>query len=271
MSDNVILETVHVKYCKYILGVHRNTSNHATRGELGSYPIAIDLICHSIKYWLGLQKYDTDSLAYQAYIDSYISLNRNKNGWLAGFSNILKTFNFGNIWDNNGTLNGNKFINNLKEELCRLNWEAHINSNVSDSKLRTYVTFKTTFGLENYLLAVKSFNKRATFTKLRTSAHDLRIETGRYNEPNKLPVVQRLCQFCDRNEIEDEFHFIMQCDRYKDERGLLFDKLKTVSSFENIATSREKFNFIMSGNNGDSEVLNIVSTFIYDAYKKRKS
>ena len=255
VSDNLLLESVHIKYCKYVLGVHRNASNHATRGELGSYPIAIDLICHYIKYWLTLQNYDTDRLAYQMYIDLYKSEGRNKTGWLSGISNILRTFNFHNIWENNGTLNRSKFISNLKEMLCkqyRLNWVAHVNSDVSDSKLRTYVTFKTTFSLENYLLTVKSFNKRSTFTKLRTSAHDLRIETGRYNKPMKLPVSQRLCQYCERNEIEDEFHFIMHCDKYKYERDVLFDKVKTFTSFDSITTDREKFVFIMSGNNGDS-------------------
>ena len=74
----------------------------------------------------------------------------------------------------------------------------------------------------------------------------------------------------ERNEIEDEFHFIMHCDKYKIERDMLFDKVKTFTSFDNIATIREKFVFIMSGNNGDREVLKPVTTFILEAFNKRK-
>ena len=39
----IIPEKVHIKFCKYILGTNKFTSNDATRGELGRYPIAIQL------------------------------------------------------------------------------------------------------------------------------------------------------------------------------------------------------------------------------------
>ena len=44
-------ELLHIKFCKLILGVHRKATNHAVRGVLGSLPILIPILCHSIKYW----------------------------------------------------------------------------------------------------------------------------------------------------------------------------------------------------------------------------
>ena len=76
-------------------------------------------------------------------------------------------------------------------------------------KLRTYAKFKNTFNLESYLLSIKCINSRILFTKLRISAHDLLIETGRYTKPKKTPVENRLCRFCKSNNIEDEPHFIV--------------------------------------------------------------
>ena len=76
-------------------------------------------------------------------------------------------------------------------------------------KLRTYAKFKTTFNLKNYLLSIKCINSRILFTKLRISAHDLLIETGRYTKPKKTPVENN--RFCKSNKIEDEPHFIHHC------------------------------------------------------------
>ena len=46
---------------------------------------------------------------------------------------------------------------------------------------------------------------------MRTYSHSLRIHTGRYN---RLERNLGLCQLCDSNEIEDEFHFIFKCTYY---------------------------------------------------------
>ena len=42
--------------CKYILGVGKKTSNIATYGQLGRYPLYIDSVLANVKYWLRLSK-----------------------------------------------------------------------------------------------------------------------------------------------------------------------------------------------------------------------
>ena len=37
-------ESVNIKFCKLLLGVNKRAVNHAVRGEIGKYPIAIGLI-----------------------------------------------------------------------------------------------------------------------------------------------------------------------------------------------------------------------------------
>ena len=227
-----------------------------------------------IKYWLTLQKYDTNSFAYQTYLDCYTSLETAKISWLSSIRNILTIYDFKNIWENNGTLNIRKFISDLKNSLYNqyiIDWKISVNTNLNDSKLRTFVKFKRSFELENYLLTLKNFSKRSTLTRLRISAHDLRIETGRYNKPLKIPASERLCQHCELKEIEDEFHFIMNCQKYHELRNHLFQKLNNISVFEQIQDDMDKFIFIMSGNNGDSEIVNLVAQFTWDAFSKRKT
>ena len=49
---------------------------------------------------------------------------------------------------------------------------------------------------------------RITLTKLRTSSHQLRMETGRYQ---KLEEAERKCLSCNPGEVESEIHFLTQC------------------------------------------------------------
>jgi hypothetical protein len=44
----------------------------------------------------------------------------------------------------------------------------------------------------------------------------LHIESGRYN---KTPREQRLCEYCDTNEIEDEYHLTLSCKYYEQQRN----------------------------------------------------
>jgi hypothetical protein len=57
-------------------------------------------------------------------------------------------------------------------------------------------------------------SQRLLITRMRTSAHCLRIETGRYGN-NKIDREYRLCQICENDEIEDEYHFMLKCERYR--------------------------------------------------------
>ena len=67
---------------------------------------------------------------------------------------------------------------------------------------------------EPYLDIVRNLYKRADLIKLRISAHKLAIETGRYARPF-IPSNMRKCLLCDTGEVEDEFHFLLNCTSLK--------------------------------------------------------
>ena len=66
-----------------------------------------------------------------------------------------------------------------------------------------YNTFKKEFKPEGYLDQIKHISARKKFAKLRISSHQLQIETGRYRT-DKIFRANRICQFCNLNETEDE-------------------------------------------------------------------
>ena len=85
--------------------------------------------------------------------------------------------------------------------------------NIGNSKLKTYKKFKVNMNLEKYLTRVSVRAYRMALAKFRMSAHQLRIETGRYQT---LEDKDRICLFYDLGEIESEIHFLMDCSYFSD-------------------------------------------------------
>src|SRR5688572_22659934 len=71
-----------------------------------------------------------------------------------------------------------------------------------------YTAVKKKLEVEPYL-KFKSRLARASIARLRGGSNFLRIETGRYE---KVDREERTCPWCE--EIEDERHFLLECDLY---------------------------------------------------------
>ena len=89
------------------------------------------------------------------------------------------------------------------------------------SSLFLYRKFKTTFELATYLQKVESPKLRKFLSKIRLSSHNLNIEEGRYRNEAR---PQRVCNLCDKRDIEDEFHFIIVCPIYSNIRSKFIKK-----------------------------------------------
>lgn len=272
--DSLPQEKVVLDFSKYLLGLNKKSTNAAVRGELGMFPLLIRALAQSIKYWMHLNS--GASIAKLAFLQS-LSLIQKKLGWAFHIKNMLQSFNLHDAWDNLGSKYPQLLLKNFKHRACERfinNWQFYLGLNdrgsgPQSSKLRTYKLFKSEFRLENYLLCTPNISMRNNYTKLRTSTHDLHIETGRYCRPEK-PPDSRLCRFCNLNAVEDEKHFILHCPMYTNLRSDLFSTLASFTNFSSL-TDNEKFKFIMSGANGDSEIIDLISKYITSSFSLRKS
>ena len=61
-------------------------------------------------------------------------------------------------------------------------------------------------------LDLRNMEIRNALSKLRLSSFKLAIVTGKWFKTKK---EERICQFCDLNEVEDETHFLLHCQNYK--------------------------------------------------------
>ena len=198
--NDTYIEKLNVKLCKYLLGVHKSSTNNAVRGELGRYPLLINILNHAIRYFNRIDALAIDSLVKLSCVDSVVrSLNTS---WISFMKKFLDIFS-GSV----------SHFDNMKK-IYRDSWSSLIESYEKDGKLRVYSQFKKKFHLENYVVQFP-LHIRRNLTKLRISAHSLAIETGRYTRPQKTDINKRLCFYC--KNVESEFHMVFECNLYNDE------------------------------------------------------
>ena len=242
---NFAPEKVHIRYCKYVLGATKYALNIASMAELGRYPISIFVILQSLKYWLYLYKdplLNFSKLAYKSIeeVDCTFPCTFNKH-----IFKFLKLINFDHVWNNKGTMSEGKLISAVKKILQERygNYFFSCLSGEKQNKLRTYYKLKEEYKPETYtkLNIPKQYVRQ--LCKLRISNHNLHIEKGRYN---KTPLDQRICTHCIDNKIEDEFHFICECNLYHEEREKFYDDIvNIIPCFCNL-DNFDKFKYLMN-------------------------
>lgn len=161
-------------------------------------------------------------------------INGRKN-WLSNVRKLLNEYGFNNVWDNPENCLTKSFIHVFKQRVidCFLqDW----NSNIENSGvLELYRNIKEDFSYEKYLDILPG-NLRTYFCKIRLSAHSLRIQTGRYAR-NRIPRNERYCQYCNTNDLEDEFHFVLICPCYSEIRNKLIKYV--INLYVNIFTKTQ--------------------------------
>ena len=150
---------------------------------------------------------------------------------------LLDRYGFSYVWANKETSPSLHFLLPLflqtasdvhqQQSLSQIN-------NPNSNKFNFYRTVKSQCFYEDYLDAVTIPAHRIALSKLRISDHKLGVETGRYKN---IPFVDRKCEHCILNQIDDEHHYITACTRNAVTRINLQEKVLTLcksKNYENI-------------------------------------
>ena len=132
-----------------------------------------------------------------------------------------------------------------------------------NSKLRTYSIFKKEIDCEEYLSKIQNIEVRVTFTKFRLSNHPLMIEQGRYQ---KIDKNLRFCPFCP-TKIEDEMHFMMNCNLYDSLRRELFTEVNIKIPFFSYMSTVKQFKTLLSNN----IIIKYAALYVYKSLERRKN
>ena len=93
----------------------------------------------------------------------------------------------------------------------------------------------------SYLYLIKNEKHRQAEAKLRSSNHKLRIGTDRYHF-SKIPENLRMCQRCSSNKVENEIHFLFECNLNKNLRQHFFQDVEAkCSKFLDLIKSEKSY------------------------------
>ena len=188
--------------------------------------------------------------------------NTGKNCWISGVNFLL---------DNIGVDRSNLLDVISKTKLSLIDkfkskWESSMKTiaNQQVGKLRTFALFKNKFVKEQYFDVIKNFDVRKCFTSFRISSHTLEIERGRYR---KVDVTYRKCKICKSDCVEDEFHFIFECQRYNCERKSFMEHIDVICSNFKYLSNKNKLVWLMVNEN--EKVINTFAEYIYSSFQMR--
>ena len=263
------IENALIKYCKILLHLPTRSSNLAPYGELGIYPLYIDCITRTLKYWSFIECKSSNMLLKEALECNKDLHRKGQYTWYSYIENIQKIS--GIPLTVAPSPNDIKLIKKKLQNRYSSHWFKLINgqsdkTNDKGNKLRTYKVFKTVFGEERYLNIIKKSEWRTCLTKFRLSAHDLLIETGRHCN---IKAENRLCKHCNLKEVEDEKHFLMECPLYTTLRKTLMQIINKTCPNVSHLNSFEQFCWIMSCE--INEIIQSLAEFIFNAMELRRS
>ena len=260
INSAIPLETMHMQFCKQILGVKRQTQNGFIYGELGRLPLSQYRIYAIIKYWLKILRARETKYVKYCYdmMLNDLELHPHKNNWASDVKQVLDKLGLSYVWINQCVENENIFLSIVKQRIkdCYIQtWNGNINTS---SRANSYKLF-CDFGFKHYLKCITIKKFRCALAKIRLSSHRLNIETGRWNRPNPIPIHERKCSFCDH--LEDEYHFILECPLYATLRKTY------ICSYYTKRPNVVKFSELMKTEN-DKHIQKL-SNFIYKAFELR--
>ena len=254
LPKNNPIETLHMKICKQILGVHKQTTNIGVLLELGRTSLDLEGIKLGVKNWERIRKRNANKLVLASYTDA----KEENLPWITGIKDKLEKNGMLSLFINEYPEAPN-FIHRklLKTLIDEFHQNAFAGIRQEGSKLRTYALFKTEIGMEKYLIEIKNITIRTQVTKFRLSDHNLMIEKGRHNG---VKAHLRFCPFCE-NEVESEIHFLLDCPVYRNIRNHLINLIERENHFFRYLQKEEKFSYLLANVNQKEIAEYIHNTF----------
>ena len=235
-EDLKVIEKLHMKFCKYILGVKNSTSHNMVYGELGRVPISITIKTRMMCFWLRIVQGKEEKLVKSLYNVMYEMYNTDvfKSMWLDKIRSIAIECGQHQIWLTQGhgvTAEWMKMFikQSLKDQFVN-EWYNEVSQS---DKCILYKTYKSNFGIEKYLLNTPE-NIYKPLVQYRTLNSKLPIEIGRYQNVDRH---DRHCKLCNLNTIGDEYHYILECTNLE----ITTARKRYLSSYFRVKPSMYKF------------------------------
>jgi len=249
------IDTVYRRAMRYFLGVHRFAPNHVLEGDMAWSSAQTNRHVEMIRLWNRLVCMSSNRLTRKLF---EYDISHLSNNWSSEVKEIMSKIGKIEVFTNQTVCEIDE-AKQLLDDLEILEWE---NSRYSKPKLRYYNMYKTEFGVSDYVLFNIPKYKRSLMAQFRAGILPLEIETGRFRNT---PLNERICKLCNLHEIEDEYHFLLRCEMFDNERQTMFSKCVQFESSFLDYDDFEKFMFL------NMNCQRLVANFIYNAMKLRSA
>ena len=271
-SNNNISKFVN-KFYRILLGVPGYTSTMGVHVELGRFPIDINVHSSMLKYWTRLITLPESRLVSHCYWSLYNNPDTAKSDpWLNSIKNLIFSTGQYYIWNNQSELKimGKKFTKRPLSYMCQTIKDQFIQQSTtkmeSESKLVFFKNSKNTLGVSHYLTTIKNRTHRVLLSKLRLGVLPLEIEIGRRTGVAR---ENRLCKLCNTNKVEDEIHFIFECNALQSYRSPHLDLLSDSLPMFKVFDSKQKLTFLYFNEDAPVKALNTAAELLQILHSAR--
>ena len=230
-------DSIQERAIRYFLGLHRFTPIPALRGEVGWISTQCRRWINMVRFWNRLVEMPENRLTRKLFTWDLAQVDNGQN-WSSELQAIFSISQLSHVFERKTVCDLEAF----KVKCGNYDTENWLTQVCGKPKLRTYVKFKQDMNTEFYATCLLPKYQRSVFAKLRCGILPLKIETGRYNST---ALEERICEFCQIGEVEDELHFVCKCTLYDNLRLSLYNAV--ILEFENFLnlSDEDKFVFLM--------------------------
>ena len=212
-----IIERVHTEFLRKITRSIKSTPRYMLYAELGRHPIEIDIKSRMIKYWVSILNGKKSKFAYQIYLYMFNSNSQFK--WPNYIKSVLDKCGLNYMWLQQFRYlprNIAKIVKTRLSDQYLQHWSSKLQVS---SKGTHYALFKDNISLERYITILHGENLLNMF-KFRTCNHKFPIEKGRWEN---IELSDRKCELCQKNDIGDNFHYLLICPLFDSQRKLFIE------------------------------------------------
>ena len=216
-----VIEKFHRWFLKYILKLSSRTPNPMVYGETGRTELILMIKYRMVNFWAKLASGSTHKLSNCMYkLMHAMHFDRAcffSSSWIDSVKSTLDSCGMSHVWHTSpGEMNRLWLKKALKlrlNDIFHQKWNMMLNDN---SRCTNYRIFKDSLNAEDYLIKLDA-KERICLSRYR--CRNIRLPIS-----NESANAQK-CSLCNKEDLGDEFHYIMDCEFFKTERLKLLGNL----------------------------------------------